>query len=143
MSTKTSLQDYKINVKLKLAALWTGVLFCYVYGDFFTLFIPGHTEQLNSGSGASSPAVLLMYAVMMSIPPLLIFLSLFLTPKINRILNLMFGSFFTLMMILIVATTSGKWMLFYIYLGLVEIILTLVIVWLSWKWPREFNPLKD
>lgn len=134
---KTALLDYQINIKLKLAALWTGVLFCYVYGDFFTLFVPGRINRLNDGSGASSPFVLLMYAVMMSIPSVMIFLSLFLNARLNRLLNIILGIFFTLIMILIVCSTSAAWMLFYIYLGIMEIILTSVIAFLSWKWPRE------
>lgn len=140
MTTKIPLQDYKINVKQKLAALWTGVLFCYVYGDFFTLFVPGRMERLmegNSGAGASTPFTLLIYAVMMSVPSVMIFLSLFLTPTINRLLNIIFGTFFTFIMLLIVITTKGEWMLFYRYLGIVEIVLTFLIVLLSWKWVRE------
>lgn len=135
----TFLTDYQINVKLKLAALWTGVLFCYVYGDFFALFVPGRIDRLNNGSGASTPFVLLMYAVMMSVPTVMIFLSLFLKAKINRLLNIIWGSFFTIIMLLIVATTKGEWMLFYIYLGIVEIVFTSVIVVFSWKWPREVS----
>lgn len=140
--TKNSYQfeDFKINVKLKLAALWTAVLFCYVYGDFFTLFVPGRIENLiqgNSGSGATTPVKLLLYAVLMSLPPLMVFLSLALKPKVNRLLNLLLGIFFTAIMVLITANSLDRWMLFYTYLGVVEIIITLLIVVHAWRWPKQ------
>ena len=133
-------EDFKINVKLKLAALWTAVIFCYVYGDFFTLFVPGRIENLmkgDSGNGTTTPIKLLLYAVLMSLPPLMVFLSLALKPKVNRILNLLLGAFFTVIMILVTATSIDSWMLFYSYLGIVEIIITALIIVYAWRWPKQ------
>ena len=44
------LEDYKINVKIKLAALWTAAMFLYIYGDYFALYIPGQATKLVSGN---------------------------------------------------------------------------------------------
>ena len=38
------LEDFKINVKIKLAVLWTSVMFCYIYEDYFELYVP---KRLN------------------------------------------------------------------------------------------------
>ena len=141
---KHELQDFKINVKFKLSALWASVMFCYVYGDFFTLFVPGRIENLidgNSGAGKTTPVKLLLFAILMTLPSLMVFLSLALKPKINRWTNLSMGLFFTAIMILVVATSIDQWMLFYIYLGIIEIVITLLIVWHAWKWPKENQPL--
>ncbi|MFC0181166.1 hypothetical protein SAMN04515674_12021 [Pseudarcicella hirudinis] len=140
ISNKNKLEDFGINIKIKLSALWIAVMFCYVYGDYFILFVPGHIKDMmdgNSGVGNTSPVSILSFALMMTFPILMIVLSLVLTPQINRWANISVGIIFTLIMALIVFTSKGKWMLFYIYLGCVEIILTSLIVWLAWKWPGQ------
>jgi hypothetical protein len=138
-----SFEDFKINVKLKLSALWISTMFCYVYGDFFSLFVPGRIDRLNtgnSGTGTTTPVTILMYAILLSLPALMVFLSVALRATINRIVNIVLGIFFTLVMILVVATSLGEWMLFYTYMGIVEIILTTTVVWIAWTWPKQkFN----
>jgi hypothetical protein len=144
MSTRTTkkisdLQDFKINIKVKLSALWISVMFCYIYGDFFSLFVPGRIQGLmngQSGAGAITPWVLFMYAILLSIPPVMIFLSLILRPKANRIINITTGIFFTIVMLLVVSTSLDKWMIFYIYLGVFEVIITSLIVGHAWHWPK-------
>ena len=38
--------DAPVPVRLKLAALWTSAMFCYLYADYFGLFIPGTLEGM-------------------------------------------------------------------------------------------------
>ncbi|MCI0752086.1 MAG: DUF6326 family protein [Flammeovirgaceae bacterium] len=133
-------EDFKVNTKIKLSALWTAVMFCYVYGDFFTLFVPGRIENLmagNSGAGETTPIKLLMFAILMTLPSVMIFLSLILKPKVNRWANILVGLFFTAIMILVTAASISEWMIFYIYLAVVEIILTSLVVWNAWMWPKH------
>jgi hypothetical protein len=135
-----NLEDIKINIKLKLSALWTSTMFCYVYGDIFKLFVPDQLQNLlngNSGVGPTTASSLLSFAVMMTVPSLMIILSLVLKPTISRWVNISVGIIFTLIMALILVTTKSSWMLFYRYFALVEIILTGSIVWLAWKWPKR------
>ena len=41
-SAKTGVfQDFQINVKIKISALWVVVMFCFVYGDYIQLHVPG------------------------------------------------------------------------------------------------------
>ncbi|MCJ8209092.1 DUF6326 family protein [Mucilaginibacter sp. RS28] len=136
---KMDLQDFRINIKVKLSALWISLMFCYIYGDFFSLFVPGRIKGLmngQSGAGPITPWVLLAYAILLSIPPLMIFLSLILKPKANRIVNIAAGIFFTMVMLLVVGTSIDQWMLFYIYLGVIEISITSLIVYQAWRWPK-------
>ena len=133
------LTDTAIDIKIKLAALWAAVMFCYVYGDFFTLFVPGRIENLmkgDSGAGDSSPIKLLLFAIMMTIPSLMIFISVAAGAGIGRMLNMIFGVFFSLIMVMVVYTSLGEWMIFYTYLGIIEIGLTGTIFYLSFKWPK-------
>ena len=46
---RPALEDFKINVKLKLAGLWTAVMFCYIYADYFGLFVPGRLQHMLEG----------------------------------------------------------------------------------------------
>jgi hypothetical protein len=66
----------------------------------------------------------------------MVFLSVALKATLNRWLNIVMGIFFTAIMILVVATSISDWMIFYTYLGIVEILITSLIVWYAWKWPR-------
>jgi hypothetical protein len=139
MTNSNNLEDFKINVKFKLSALWISVMFCYIYGDFFTLFVPGRISNLmdgNSGVGPTTPVKLLMFALLMTIPSLMVFLSLALKPKANRLLNIIVGIFFTAIMVLTVFASLDQWRIFYVFLGVVEIALTSLIVWQAWTWPK-------
>jgi hypothetical protein len=131
-----SLSDFKIPVKLKLSALWTSVMFCYLYGDYFGLHKPGKLREMLDGRmpiGATTQGLLLGTAALMAIPSLMVFLSLVLKPTINRWANVVFGALFTLIMLI---TMPGAWA-FYIFLGVIEVVLTGLIVWYAWTWPRH------
>lgn len=45
----THLEDFKINIRIKLSALWTSVMFCYIYGDYFELYVPEKVQGLLNG----------------------------------------------------------------------------------------------
>ena len=81
--------------------------------------------------------ILFTASVVMAIPPLMIFLSLVLKPIINKWLNIVFGLLFTVMMILIAIGSLTPWYTFYVFLAIVESILTFMIVWNAWKWPKN------
>ena len=63
--------------------------------------------------------------------------SILLEPKINRILNILFGTLFTILMVFIGISTTKEWYLFYVFLAFLESIITALIVWYAWKWPKE------
>lgn len=139
MSINTQvLEDYKINVKHKLSALWTSVMFCYIYGDYFELYVPGKVERLISGDNAlSSPIELFLASVILAIPALMISISILTKPGLNRWLNIIFGFLFSLLMMLIGIGSISAWHSFYVFLAFLESILTLIIVWLAWNWPKK------
>ena len=134
----SSLQDFQINVKIKLAALWTAVMFCYIYGDYFNLYPPGQVEDFLKGKTMlDNPVKLFAASILMTIPSVMIFLSVALKPALNKWLNITFGFIFTAIMALIAVTSRGEWSLFYIYLALVEIVITSMVVWHAWRWPKQ------
>jgi len=132
------MKEFNINIKIKLAGLWTSATFCYLYGDYFELYTPQKVNSLLSGEKVlNSPMALFIASLIMVIPPLMIVASLILKPKPNKWLNIIFGSIFTIMMMLIAFGSLTPWYSFYVFLAIVEAILTSVIVWNAYKWPKE------
>ena len=134
-------EDMKVHVRFKLFALWSSVMFFYIYGDYFELYERGQLQGLISGRmafGAISQGVLLGMAGVMVIPSLMPFLSLVLPTGVNRWLNIVFGAAYSVIMIVItiLAIRGGGWY-FYILFGLIEITLTVLIVWYAWTWPKQ------
>lgn len=71
---KNNLEDFKVNIRLKLSALWTSVMFCYIYGDYFELYVPNKVEGLLNGNNLlDSPMKLFGASVLLAIPALMIF----------------------------------------------------------------------
>jgi hypothetical protein len=130
-------EEYKINVKLVLSALWASVMFLYIYGDYFELYVPGKTEGLLNGQNLlNTPYKLLFATIILTLPSLMIFLSLIMKPKWNRILNISIAAFLTLFTLLVGASSLSEWRIFYVMLSFLEAILTAIIVWKAWHWPR-------
>ncbi|OJW34664.1 MAG: hypothetical protein BGO54_07710 [Sphingobacteriales bacterium 46-32] len=130
-------EDYKINVKLVLSGLWASVMFLYIYGDYFELYVPGKTQGLLNGQNLlNTPYKLLSATIILTLPSLMIFLSLMMKPKWNRILNISIAAFLTLFTLLVGASSLSEWRIFYVMLAFLESILTAIIVWKAWHWPR-------
>ena len=140
MSMKTTtngLEDFKINVKIKLSSLWAAVMSCYIYGDYFELYVPKKLAGFISGETMlDSPVKLFGASVLLAIPACMIFLSIILKPKVNRVLNIIFGMFFTAIMALIAVTSITPWYTFYVFLAITESVITSLIVWYAVKWPK-------
>lgn len=135
MPTNT-LQAFKPPVQLKLSALWASVMLCYIYGDYFGLFVPGTLKSMFDGQmgslGPTTQGVLLGTAALVTFPALMIALSLLLAPAINRWLNIVLGLLYT---VIVIFFMPGGWW-FYQALAIVEIALQLAVVWCAWRWPR-------
>ena len=132
------LENQKVNIKIKLAALWASATFCYLYGDYFELYTPGKVNSLITGDNVmDTPATLLLASIVLAIPSVMVAASILLNSKINRILNIIFGTIFTIMQVLIGIYSTNEWYLFYVFLAFLESIITALIVWYAWKWPKE------
>ena len=127
----------KVNVKIKLSALWVTVMILFAYGDIKTFFRPGIIEAILAGKVADfeiNQVFLLLTAVSMVIPIVMIFLSLVLKPKVNRWANIIVGIIYTVFVI--VFMIGDGWAYYYLY-SVVEIVMTLLIVWNAVKWPKQ------
>ena len=133
------LENPNVNIKIKLSALWTSVLFCYLYGDYFELYVPEKVDSLITGDNVlGSPSNLLIASLVLAIPSVMVALSILLSPKINRFLNILFGIVFTLMMLMIAINSLTPWYSFYVFLAILESAITSLIVWYAWTWPKKY-----
>jgi hypothetical protein len=112
-------------------------MFCYIYVDYFELYIPGKLQGMLEGKivplGPVTQGVLLATATMMALPSLMIFLSVTLRASVSRWLNIVMGAIFTAIQL---AVISGSGWAFYVGVGALEAALTALIAWTAWKWPR-------
>jgi uncharacterized membrane protein HdeD (DUF308 family) len=138
-NTKTAgiLEDVKVNVKVKIAGLWVAVMFLYIYVDYIALYMPGNIEEMIAGKMGPFPATqvaLLAGMTLMTIPSVMVFLSLTLKANANRWTNIIVG---VLHIVLALVNVIGESWAFYIYGTIVEIVFLSLIVWHAWKWPKQ------
>jgi uncharacterized protein DUF6326 len=136
--SRGALQEAGVNVRVKLAALWTSVMFCYIYADYFGLYVPGALQSMLQGRmrplGPVTQGMLVGTSLMLAVPGVMIFLSVALRPRLARALNIVFGVLYTL----IILGTMWAWA-FYIVYGVIEIALTSLVVTIAWRWPRVLS----
>src|SRR5215471_8729331 len=137
-NTGTVLEDIRLNVKIKISALWASVMFCYIYADYFELFmpagVPGSLQRTVKGSMVliepATRGFLLGGSLMLAVPSVMIFLSVALKPNLNRWLNIIFGVIYTVIILIIMWFSA-----IYIFWGVIEVVLTVLVVWYAWNWP--------
>jgi hypothetical protein len=138
-STTEVYEDFRINVKLKISALWVAVMFCYVYGDYIQIYVPGIiAKAMEVKETLNTQLEFFAVAVLMVIPSVMIFFALVLKPKINRWLNIIVAMLYILL--LIVSNLTETWG-FYLFLTTIEIVISIAIIWYAWKWPKADTQL--
>jgi hypothetical protein len=103
-----------VDVKIILSALWVAAMFVWQQGD---------VQRLYSGD--------FITAITMTIPVVMIILSLTLNYPVNRWANIIIGIFYTgynLVGLPRYPSAYDKFLLF------VSIVFTALIVWFAWKW---------
>ena len=133
----TKKEDVKVSVKMKLSALWVALMLLYICADIFSLYRPGQLKDMMEGLMGPFPVTqgsLLTASILMIIPAVMVFLSLTLRPRVNRWANITLGVLYTFVNI---SNLIGVTWIYYIVSGVVEIAVTLLIVWYAWKWPSS------
>ena len=131
-----ALEDIKLNVKLKLASLWASFMFLYIYVDYFHLYMPGALEDMLAGKVfvfEITQAFLLVVLATVTIPALMIFLSVVLPAKLNRRTNIIVATVY--IPYTLFNLVGEAWM--HMVLGaIVEVVLLLLVIRYAWKWPE-------
>ena len=136
-TTAGQYQDTKIDVKLVLSALWIAMLIVFAYVDIFGFFRADVLHAALDGKvavlGLTVDQMFLgLTTVYILIPTLMVFLSLVLRPRVNRIANIALSIIYALT---IIGGAIGEWN-YYILGSAVEVVLLVAIVRTAWTWPR-------
>ena len=143
-SKKAQLQELKIDVKFRLSALWVVLMFCYTYADILGFYAPGNLEELILGEIAGiqmTQGLLFGSAVLMVIPSVMVFLSLALKAKPNRLVNIIVGIVY--MAVLGSTFLTGRNPAYYLFLAIGKATVIALIVWHAAKWPKKESDTKS
>jgi Family of unknown function (DUF6326) len=132
-------QDTKIDVKLVLSALWITMLIVFAYVDIFGFFRANVLHAALDGKvavlGLTVDQMFLgLTTVYILIPTLMVFLSLVLRPRVNRIVNIVVALVYA---VSIIASCIGEEWIYYFLGSAVEVVLLVAIVRTAWTWPKE------
>jgi hypothetical protein len=140
MKTATNQQykpeEFKVNIRLKLATLWTSLMFLIIYLDYFHLYMPGSLKDMLAGKVFVfdvTQGFLVAALAMVTIPAVMIFLSVALPAKIDRWANIIIA---TVNIPFLLFNLSGVAWIHMVIGAVVQVILSGLIIYYAWKWPR-------
>ena len=132
----TEMEDIKVSLKLKLATLWASFMFLYIYVDYFALYMPGKLQGILAGKifvFDISYVFLLIALISVTIPALMIYLSVALPAKVNRWANIIIAVVYIPYMLF---NLAGEAWMHMVFGAIVEVVLLCLIIRYAWKWPR-------
>jgi Family of unknown function (DUF6326) len=136
-NTASVLEDVKAPVQLRLAVLWTSFMFVYAYADILGFYLPGTIEDILAGTVWQfeiSQTWAVGALALSLVPILMVFLSLVLPARANRMTNIVVASLYA---IVSVGNAIGEsWVYYYGLVALAEIVALALIIRYAWKWPR-------
>jgi hypothetical protein len=136
VAAETKLEPFNVNVRIKISALWTSMLFVFVYVDLFSLYRRDFRADLEAGEVGGftiSQSFLLGTTVYVVIPSLMVFVVLILRPRVNRIANIALGIVYALT---IIGGAIDDWG-YYMLGSAIEVALLAAIAYYAWTWPKE------
>jgi hypothetical protein len=135
MAAEPEFEPFSVNVRIKLSALWTAMLFVFAYVDLFSLYREDFRADLEAGEIGGfeiDGSFLLGTTAYVAIPSLMVFLVLVLRPRVDRIANIVLAALYALT---IVAGAVGEWG-YYVLGSAVEVALLAAVAYYAWTWPR-------
>ncbi|HZO63952.1 MAG TPA: DUF6326 family protein [Kribbellaceae bacterium] len=122
-----------VDTRLKIAALWTAMLFIFAYVDLFSLYRPDVRADLEAGRLFAfdvSQTFLFLTTLYIIFPSLMIYLTLVLPRGITRGLNVALAAVYA---VTVVGSAVGEWG--YFVLGsAAEVALLGAVVYHAWTW---------
>jgi hypothetical protein len=133
-TTGTQLDPAPVNVRVRISALWTTMLFVFAYVDLFSLFRADFRADLEAGvvnGFAVSQTFLLATTAYVLLPALMVIGTLVLRPRANRIANIALSLVYA---VTIIGGAIGEWG-YYLLGSAVEVALLAAIAFYAWTWP--------
>lgn len=129
--------------RIKLAALWTVVMFNMTFADIIGFMHPGTLEKMMNGDVGFTitPVLLFVVSVLAAVPIAMIFLSLVLPAKSNRWVNTL--AVVLTMIYIVGGLTASLSYYFFMALELVSMLAVLWYVWGRFETHRQPTPLTE
>ena len=135
-AVKTNQASSPIDVRIRMAALWATTMMIFAYVDLFSLFRPDFRAALDQGKvfvfDVGQP-FLLGATIYVIIPSLMIYLSLVMPRRLNRIVNISLAGIYA---ITILGGAIGEWN-YYVLGSAVEFVLLAFVIHHSWTWRAD------
>lgn len=129
-----SLNPTQSDLPAKLSTLWIFLMFNMVFADIFSFMYPGAMANIVAGVPTDgiviTPLFLLLAAVINEIPIAMVLLPRFLKPGVSRWVNIA-AALVTIPYVLGLGSLDYP---HYIFIAAIEVLTSLVIVAMAWKW---------
>lgn len=129
------LDQSRINVRVRLAGMWTSMLFVFAYVDLFSLYradVGADLDVGRMGGFTVGDGFLLGTTAYVLVPALMITGSLMLSAPVARMANLVFAAVYA---VSCVAGAIGD-RAYYLLGTAVEVALLIAVAVTAWRWPR-------
>jgi len=143
LASRSVLEEMRIPVQVKLAFFWAAAMFMYIYVDIIGFYQPGLVADILVGKVwvfEITPMWMLLSLMLMTIPALMVVMSLVLPARANRFANIGLGIFH---IFLAFGTAMGDIHAYYVFGSIIEASIMLMIVRIAWKWPRAQGPVQS
>ena len=138
LPSRSALEDLRMPLQAKLAAAWTSFMFLYIYVDYFQLYKPGVIDHIRAGvvwEFDISQVVVVVGLSLMAVPILMVFLSMTLPARANRLMNLIVAPIYVVVSAF--NALGESWTYYYTLTIGLEVIVLALIVRYAWTWPRR------
>lgn len=132
--SKNALENFNVSIQLKLATLWSSFMFLYIYVDYFHLYMPKQLDDILKEKVFIfdiTQGFLLAALVSVTIPILMIFLSVVLPNRTNRRTNIIIA---TVYIPYTLFNLAGEVWIHMVFAAIVEVVLLCLIIRYAWKW---------
>jgi hypothetical protein len=139
MSSSRPYEAFPVNVRVKISALWTSMLFVFAYVDLFGFFRADFRAEVAGGtvSGVSvGEPFLLGITGYVVVPALMVFLTLVLPARLDRIVNVALAGLYALTC---AGSAVGEWWYYLLGTG-VELVLLAAVAYYAWTWGAPTAP---
>ncbi|GGJ52939.1 DUF6326 family protein [Deinococcus roseus] len=138
----STFQNLQIPVQARIAAAWTSFMFLYIYVDILNFYKPGVIDGILNGliwKFDISSTLLTIFLVSVSVPAMMVWLSMTLPARVNRATNLVIATLLIPYSMFNAAGASWEWAAFYgLSIG-IEVLLLAFILRSAWTWPRTHS----
>lgn len=134
--TTGTLDPVRVNVRVKISALWAAMMFVFAYVDLFSLFRADVRAELEAGKIWAFPVgqgFLLGATAYVAVPSLLVFLSLVLPARAARWASMVLAAVYLLT---VVGGAVGESYHYYLFGSALEVAVLVAIFGYAWTWPR-------